>query len=221
MDLWCAPCVQPSFLHGTCFSEHLAPAGRFLRRVLYLIVLATGCWAADAVAQGTEAWGIEQLMAELGQVGRAQTQFSERKYMKVLRTPLESSGTLTYEAPDRMIKRTLKPKPETMTVEGGRLTLERQGRTRTLRLEDYPLLWAFIESIRATLKGDLDALRRFYDVELSGGPQSWSLAMKPKDAKMSRVITSVEISGVQGRIRTVKVQEAQGDRSVMTITEEN
>jgi outer membrane lipoprotein-sorting protein len=221
MDLCRARCVQPSFLDGTHFSCYLLPAGRFLRRVFCLTVLATGCGAADAAAQGVEAWGIEQLMAELSQVGRAQAQFIERKYMKVLKTPLESSGTLTYEAPDRMIKHTVKPKPETMTVEGERLTLERQGRTRTLRLEDYPLLWAFIESIRATLKGDLAALRRFYDVELSGGPQRWSLALKPRDAKMSRVITSVEISGVQGKIRTVKVQEAQGDRSVMTITEEN
>jgi len=51
--------------------------------------------------------------------------------------------------------------------------------------------------------------------------QRWTLSMKPKDAKMTRVISSIEIAGVQGRIKTVKVQEAQGDRSVMTIVEGN
>jgi Outer membrane lipoprotein carrier protein LolA-like len=203
------------------------PAGRLLKyryrlkRAFYSTAFVICCWGADAAAQSTDAWGIEQLMAQLSQVERAHAQFVEHKYMKVLKTPLESSGTLTYEAPNRMIKRTVKPKAETMTVDGGRLTLERQGRTRTLRLEDYPVLWAFIESIRSTLKGDLDALKRFYDVELFGSPQRWSLAMKPKDAKMSRVIHSVEISGVQGKLHSVKVQEAQGDRSVMTITEDN
>ena len=160
-------------------------------------------------------------MAELGHVDRAQAQFVEHKYMKLLKAPLESSGTLIYEAPDSLIKRTLKPKAETMTVEAERLTLERQGRTRTLRLQDYPVLWAFIESIRSTLKGDLGALRRFYDVELKGDPQRWVLSMKPKDAKMIRVIDSIEIAGSQGRIKSVKVQEAQGDRSVMTIVEDN
>jgi len=172
-------------------------------------------------AAAADIWSIEDLMAELAQVGHAQAPFVEQKYMKVLKTPLESSGTLTFDPPDRMVKRTLKPKPETMTVEADRLILERQGRTRTMRLQDYPVLWAFVESIRATLKGDLTTLKRFYDVELDGGPQRWSLAMKPKDAKMSRVISSIEIAGVQGKVRTVKVQEAQGDRSVMTVIEEN
>jgi len=191
-----------------------------LKRYFYLLLLCTACFAPNADAQ-TQAWGLEQLMSELGHVERSQAQFTEQKYMKVLKKPVESSGTLIYEAPDRMIKRTLKPKPETMTVDADRLTLERQGRTRALRLQDYPTLWAFIESIRSTLKGDLSALQRFYQVELSGEPQHWLLSMKPKDVKMSRVISSVEIAGTQGKIRTVKVQETQGDHSVMTITEEN
>ena len=190
-----------------------------LARTCWLVVAS--CWAAAAQAQSSQSWGLVQLMAELGHADRSQAQFVEHKYMKVLKTPLESSGTLTYEPPDRMIKRTLKPTPETVTVEAERLTLERQGRTRTLRLQDYPVLWAFIESLRATLKGDLGALERFYQVELAGDPQRWMLSMRPKDAKMSRVISSIEIAGAQGRIRTVKVQEAQGDRSVMTIVEDN
>jgi hypothetical protein len=172
------------------------------------LLLAAVLWAGSAAAQSSESFGLEQLMAQLAHVERAEA-------------PLESSGTLIYEAPDRMIKRTDKPKPETMIVEGERLTLERQGRARTLRLQDYPVLWAFIESIRATLKGDLAALQRFYLVELGGEAQRWTLSMRPRDAKMIRVISSIEIAGVQGRIKTVKVQEAQGDRSVMTIVEGN
>lgn len=199
------------------FESRPCQPGRFL----YLVLLVSLSWAANAAAQATGGWGLEQLMSEFAHVERAQARFVEHKYMKVLKAPLESSGTLTYEAPDRMIKRTVKPKPETMTVEADRLTLERQGRTRTLRLQDYPVLWAFVESIRSTLKGDLSALQRFYDIELVGGPQRWSLAMKPKDAKMRRVISSIEIAGAEGKMRTVKVQEAQGDRSVMTIVEDN
>jgi len=182
---------------------------------------STLCWATGVFAQGAEGWGLAQLMSELARAEKSQAQFTEKKYMKVLKTPLESSGTLSFEAPDRLIKRTLKPKPETMTVDADRLILERQGRTRTLRLQDYPVLWAFIESIRATLKGDLDTLTRFYNVGLTGMSQRWSLAMKPRDAKMSRVISSIEIDGGDGKVRTVKVQEAQGDRSVMTIVEGN
>jgi hypothetical protein len=195
--------------------------GDSMKQLTALLVFAALCWTTGARAQDGEAWGLRDLMSALAHVERTQARFVEQKYMKVLKTPLESSGTLIYEAPDRMIKRTLKPKAETMTVDAERLTLERQGRTRTLRLQDYPVLWAFIESIRSTLKGDLAALERFYAVELSGVRQRWSLSMKPKDAKMSRVISSVEIAGSEDRIKTVQVQEAQGDRSVMTIVEDH
>src|SRR5690242_15874160 len=92
-----------------------------LRIALLLLLMArTACAVAD------DAWSIDALMHELGHVERAQARFTEQKYVKVLKAPVESSGLLIYEAPDRMIKRTLQPKPETMTVDADKLTLERQ-----------------------------------------------------------------------------------------------
>ena len=42
-------------------------------------------------------------------------------------------------------------------------------------LQDYPVLWAFVESIRSTLAGDLQSLNRFYRVELDGSERDWRL----------------------------------------------
>jgi hypothetical protein len=167
-------------------------------------------------------WGVERLMSELGRVQQARARFVERKYLKVLKSPLETTGTLEYDAPDRLVKRTLEPRPETMTVEGERLVIESQARSRnrTLRLEDYPVLWAFVESFRSTLKGDLAALQRFYRVTLEGGPQRWQLALTPRDPKMSALIESILIGGGGGRINRIEVREAKGDRSVMTVLED-
>jgi hypothetical protein len=159
-------------------------------------------------------------MSELGRVQQARARFVERKYLKVLKSPLEATGTLEYDAPDRLVKRTLEPKPETLTVEGARLVIESQARRRTLRLEDYPVLWAFVESFRSTLKGDLAALQRFYRVTLEGGPQRWQLVLTPRDPKMSALIESILIGGGGGRISRIEVREAQGDRSVMTVLED-
>jgi len=73
-------------------------------------------------------------MVELGRVQHSQARFVERKYLKVLKTPLELTGTLAYDAPNRLVKRTLEPKPETLTVEDDRLVIESpaRGRSRTL-----------------------------------------------------------------------------------------
>ncbi len=167
-------------------------------------------------------WGIPQLMRELGAVKRSQAQFVERKYLKVLNAPLELRGTLTYVAPGNLEKRTLSPKPETLTVEGDRLTIESAARNerRTLRLQDYPLLWAFVESIRSTLGGDIVVLQRFYRVELEGGPAQWRLYLVPRDKEMRKVISLIRIGGSRDRMDLIVVQEASGDRSVMKIYED-
>lgn len=159
-------------------------------------------------------------MIELGQVQQARARFVERRYLKVLKSPLELSGTLAYEAPDRLIKRTLEPRPETLTVDGERLVIEAQGRVRTLRLQDYPVAWAFVESFRATLKGDRAALERFYRLALEGGPQRWQLSLTPRDPKMSALIESILIDGRKGRIGKIEIREAKGDRSVITVFED-
>jgi Outer membrane lipoprotein carrier protein LolA-like len=173
-------------------------------------------------AEPTAQWGIESLMLQLSEVTHAQARFVERKYLKVLKAPLELSGTLTYTRPGRLEKRTLKPKPETLTVADDRLILENPARNerRVLKLQDYPVLWGFVESIRATLGGDIKVLERFYRVELEGGPAKWQLYLAPRDRKMNEVISLIRIDGSRARIDTIEVQETRGDRSVMKMVED-
>lgn len=178
--------------------------------------------APGAAAQAAAPWGIGPLMQQLSAVEHSQARFVERKYLRVLTEPLELSGTLTYTRPGQLEKRTLKPKPETLTVDGDRLVMENPARNerRVLRLQDYPVLWGFIESIRATLGGDIEALERFYRVELEGNPAQWRLFLVPRSRSMNEVISLIRIDGSQARIDRIEVQEARGDRSVMDIREE-
>jgi outer membrane lipoprotein-sorting protein len=194
---------------------------RFSLAAAVLALIATSgypAWSAEPAAP----WGIDSLMLQLSAVKQSQAHFVERKYLKVLKAPLELSGTLTYTRPGRLEKRTLKPKPETLTVADDKLTLENPARNerRVLKLQDYPVLWGFVESIRATLGGDIKALERFYRVELEGGPAKWRLYLVPRERKMNEVISLVRIDGSQARIDIIEVQEAGGDRSVMKIVED-
>lgn len=192
----------------------------------FALALAVGTRASAQDAgtrQDGAPWGVQQLMRELGAVKRSQASFLERKYLKVLKAPLELRGTLTYVAPGKLEKRTLSPKPETLTVEGDRLTIERAVRNerRILWLQDYPVLWAFVESIRSTLSGDIQVLERFYRVELEGRPAHWRLYLVPREMEMRKVINLIRIGGSRGRVDLIEVQEANGDRSVMKVYEED
>lgn len=192
---------------------------RMPERLPAWILMSIGLFA-PAVAF---AWDVEELMRQLATVEHSQGRFVERKYLKVLKQPLELSGTLSYTRPGRIEKRTLKPKPETLSVVGDTLTLDNPARKqhRVLKLQDYPVLWGFVESIRATLGGDLKALQRFYRVELEGDADRWRLFLAPNDSKMGEVISLIRIEGSQAQVDTIEMQEARGDRSVMKIHEES
>jgi len=105
-------------------------------------------------------------------------------------------------------------------LERDELTIENKERNqrRTLLLQDYPVVWAFVESFRSTLAGDLATLNRFYRVGLEGGERRWRLTLKPSDPKMQDVVSEIRISGSRSRISVIEIIETGGDRSVMTIT---
>lgn len=160
---------------------------------------------------------VDQLMLGLAQVRSGQASFVEKKYIAMLDKPVESSGELLYSAPDRLEKRTLKPKPESMILDGGTLIIERGRQKHSLQLQDYPELAAIIDSIRGTLAGDRKALERSYRLSLEGGVERWTLQLLPIDEKMQAVIKHIRIAGAYQSVSSIEVNRADGDRSLMLI----
>jgi len=127
-------------------------------RVIAVITSSlVACLLAGAVA--TDGDALDQLMARLGQRQHGHVTFTEQYFAGVLDRPLAASGELFYEAPDRLEKRTLKPRPERLTLENGILIIERRHKQYHVALADYPQAAPYIDSIRATLAGDRPALR--------------------------------------------------------------
>jgi outer membrane lipoprotein-sorting protein len=160
---------------------------------------------------------IGQLMAALAKNPQGAATFTEKKFIAILEQPIESSGELLFIAPARLEKRTLKPKPETMVLDGDILTLERGRRKHVLQLKDYPEVAAMIESIRATLAGDRKALERVYHLALDGGNERWTLVLTPLDPRVGAVIARIRMEGLKDVVHSVEILQADGDRSLMTI----
>ena len=162
-------------------------------------------------------WDIDQLMRSLAQTRSSHARFVEKKTIAMLDQPVESSGELFYSAPDHLEKRTLKPKAESMTVDGGTLIIERGRQKHRLQLQDSPELAAFIDSIRATLAGDRKALERSYRLRLDGSVEHWTLELVPLDEKMQAVVKRIRIVGVLDTLRSIETTQADGDSSLMLI----
>ena len=165
----------------------------------------------------TTQFNIAQLMTNLAKNPQVAASFTEKKFISILEQPVESSGELLFIAPARLEKRTLKPRLETMVLDGDTLTLERGKRKHVLQLKDYPEVAGMIESIRATLAGDRRALERVYRLALEGDSERWTLQLTPLDAKVGKIIARIRMEGARAMVRSVEILQADGDSSLMTI----
>ncbi len=180
-------------------------------------ILATGLALAAPGPAAFAAWDIEGLMESLARNKSGRATFVETRRSAMLDKPIESSGELRYTAPDQLEKRTFRPKPEIMIVNGDELSIERGRQKYHLQLRTYPELAAFIDSIRGTLAGDRKALERHYRLNLEGSVERWTLHLLPLDEKMQAVIGRIRVSGARDQVNSIEIAQADGDSSLMTI----
>ena len=172
---------------------------------------------AQAAGSSQPAWTLDRLMSTLAQHKSGHASFTETKYLSIAAQPVESSGELVFVAPDHLEKITQSPKPEHLVVDGDMLTVQRENHKYTLALARYPELGAFIESIRATLAGNRFALEKVYKVALAGEGDDWTLTLTPLDSRMLKVVSTITIDGTGDALRSVAIQQADGDHSLMRL----
>lgn len=182
-------------------------------RLALLLVVAGFCTIASAAALG-----VQELFESLAHAKPARAAFQEKKFVTLLDKPVESSGELVFTPPSRLEKRTTAPRTESVVVDGDLLTLERAGRKQSLKLRENPAIAVLVESIRSTLAGDLRSLTKTYSTALAGDAAQWRLTLRPLDPSLGTLVERLEIGGSHEQVRRVEIFQADGDRSVMTLT---
>jgi hypothetical protein len=190
-----------------------------MRRGLSMLVLCICCVIGNAPARAAaiDLRDLDQVMGMLAMRQHGRVEFIEQQFLAVLSHPLESSGELRYDAPDRLEKITLKPRAETLLLSGGVLTVERAHSRRVLDLHAYPQVLPFVESIRATLAGDRKALERLFRLDFTGSVSRWTLTLVPLESKVKQSVSSVRIEGAQDQLLKVEIRQPDGDRSLLTL----
>ena len=183
------------------------------RRALLLAALA----APLAAAAQAQALTLPALMQRMAARKSGEARFTEERTVAGIEGPLIASGTLSFAAPDRFARHTLQPTRESMEVQGRTLVLRRGNRTRQLEIDAVPELGALLEALRATLTGDAALLARHFNGTLSGDDAKWVLRLKPLDARLAQQVREVELVGQGADLRSILLQLANGDRSLMLL----
>jgi hypothetical protein len=194
-------------------------AGRARRRLLAGFAAGIAAAGLSRAARGAEAATLESILARIGGKSSREAEFTERKFLALLDAPVESSGLLRYVAPARLERITRHPVKESMRLDGDLLVLERDGRTRTASAAQFPGVAALVSSLRDILAGDARALRQRFKVVVQGDPARWQIDLLPSDSDMAKLVSRVTLRGREDRLEEVETLQADGDRSVMTLTD--
>ena len=186
-------------------------------RIATPAAILLGCLLAVSGAAAAAGDALDALLKSFRQRQQGHVTFTELYSAAALDRPLESSGELFYDAPDRLEKRTLQPRTQRLVIEGGTLIIERRHKEYRMALADYPRVAPYIDSIRATLAGDRAELERVFRVEFSGSDAAWTLLLAPLDAKVAADVATIRIQGAAAAIRIVTMELTNGGRSVMTL----
>ena len=182
------------------------------RRQALALLLALGTAPLHA-----QTFDLKTLMQRMAQRKGGEARFTEERTVKGIDGPLMSSGTLSFTAPDRFARHTLQPTKESMEVQGRTLLLKRGNRTRQMEMDMVPEVGALLDAMRATLTGDAALLQRHFGTELTGNDAKWVLRLKPRDERLARQVQQIELVGQAADLRSIELQLANGDRSLMLL----
>ena len=192
------------------------PERRAFANRLVTLIAALAC-TGPSTGFAAPGFDLAQLTAQLARVKAGEASFTEKRRIEMLDRTLESSGRLSFRAPDTFVRETLKPRREKLEVAGNILTMSLGERSRTVQLDSAPEAAVIVEAVRGTLTGNRQALERLFIAAVSGSAEQWSLELVPRDMRLRGQVASVRLTGRESTVREVLVMLADGDRSTMTI----
>jgi hypothetical protein len=93
-------------------------------------------------------------------------------------------------------------------------------RVEDLSIEDNAVLRGFVDSFRAVLAGDREALARFYRAQYAPGEDgSWELTLRPRGEALSRFVREIRLRGHGVSIAEMHMVEVNGDETRTTFSE--
>jgi hypothetical protein len=181
------------------------------------LALAALLPAAAALGQPvSSAPDVDSLLQHLARPAPATTPFVEVHFSPLLSRPLIVSGELEYDGPEALARTVDKPYSEHTQIQGDTVTVTRgNGKPRTFSLQRAPELKTLLSSFSALLGGNRQQLEQGFTLALSGDDAHWSLALTPRDSRVSQRVARILVSGAAAHPRCLTTTAPDGSVTVM------
>lgn len=143
--------------------------------------------------------------------------YREERHNPMLKEPIVLTGYLEYLAQGHLRKVIETPFEESFLVADGNIEISRDGETRRLSLSKSKPIRTMLGGIEAILAGQTDRLSSMFDYELIGSLSEWSLQLVPKSGRVSKHLTSMQVTGNNSTIGSIRIDMKKGEWSLMEI----
>lgn len=170
-----------------------------------------------ACLAGAAAASLDDLLKRAAVAKAGEVPFEEEKFVGAVIAPLISRGVLRFEPPDKLVKKTEMPFPETAIVDKDSLRIVNAEGVETTNIGLWvdPDLQLVFDSLRAVLRGDADTLRDLFDTSLTGDAGDWTLTLVPMETgPVPSRVERIVVTGGADRLRGFDIYETGGDKSL-------
>src|SRR5262252_6222046 len=187
-----------------------------MRTIFHLIVLLTGltCLSQGAPLSSDE---LKNLLASIRQNRSTQADFQEQRVIRLMKNPVQSSGTVWFQTPNKFRREVKGTSPSTPVSDGRNLWIYYPNFKSA---ERYPLgkgspLDATVAAINSAL--NLENIESSFNVTATKSDHGHELQLLPRTAAMKRVFQKLDLRiNSEFRVERTVMQLPNGDQIVTT-----
>lgn len=172
-----------------------------------LLLSALLLFPAPALALDGAVW------AELGRVRSLRAEFVQVQHRKILKKPLQSTGTIRFDRPSALVWSVVAPYRSSFSLQGTRAVMDVPdlGTHEEIDLAAVPDANRLATSLMVWLQADAAAVARDFDTTFTDSPPSVRLV--PKDATLGKLVASLTLGLAPSpwRVARVLITEPSGD----------
>ena len=115
-----------------------------------------------------------------------------------------------------------KPQPESFIYDSGVLSFDTaDGKAAgQVSVDSDLLLSAMFSGLVGTLSGNEDELRHAFFIEFVAETCNWRMSLTPKSKRVSEKVQKIDLKGRDQHLDELEILQANGDRSILTISEQ-
>lgn len=158
------------------------------------------------------------LLAQFASLQSFSATFVEKKFLRVLAMPIQTSGSVQYTAPEVLVRTTKRPATR-LTIDSKSLSYKDARSQKDLPLDEKHPARAFVQVFLDLVRGDRQAIEKSFDMTFVSDDSAWELRLLPGKGKAMDAIKTIKLRGNGLVVSWMEIIDRHGDRTETLFSE--